>query len=513
VTPEESEAAARTGRGLLLRAALGGLLIVVLTAGATATAGLLQVHELVQRLGRKGGPHIANTGITEAEAGKPQTILVLGSDRRFDEFKANNPALKRNVPARSDTVMLIRLDPHQPAISILSLPRDLKVEIPGHGIDKLNDAYSLGGPTLTLQTIKQLTGLKVNHVVNVQFHGFKEAVDELHCIYVDVDRRYYHSNVGLGFGQRYAEINIQPGYQRLCGSDALSYVRYRHTDSDIVRAARQQDFLRAVKDQVSTSQLFNDRNKLIDIFASSTQTDASLDTTRGLLRIVKLALFSAGHPVREVQFPAQFENDTLPGGAQIDYVIASPESVQRTVNRFLHPTNGAPQPKVELTPDEHPAKKRHLRHALIHGLADGRHLGSQTVAGKDAGMRIYFPSLITTTSRYAQPALRAYTVRDRAGNPHRAYRLVLSSNTIEGQYWGVQGMTWRTPPVLEAKHEQVKRRGRRLSVYRDGGRIRLVAWHAGHSVYWVSNTLSMSLDNSQMLEIAATLARRPRAHP
>jgi hypothetical protein len=74
-------------------------------------------------------------------------------------------------------------------------------------------------------------------------------------------------------------------------------------------------------------------------------------------------------------------------------------------------------------------------------------------------------------------------------------------------------MTWRTPPVLEAKHQQVKRRGRRLSVYRDGGRIRLVAWHAGHSVYWVSNTLSMSLDNSQMLEIAATLARRPRAHP
>ena len=248
--------------------------------------------------------------------------------------------------------MLIRLDPHQEATSVLSLPRDLKVEIPGHGIDKLNQAYSIGGPTLTLQTIKQLTGLKINHVVNVQFRGFRDAVNALGCVYVDVDRRYFHSNDGLPIGQRYAEIDIQPGYQKLCGTDALNYVRYRHTDSDIVRAARQQGFLRAVKDQVSTSALFGQRTKLIDIFAASTQTDASLDTTKGLLRILKLALFSAGHPVREVQFPAEFDVETLPGGAEIAYVVASPDAVQRTVQRFLRPSRAQTRPRVQLTPNE-----------------------------------------------------------------------------------------------------------------------------------------------------------------
>jgi LCP family protein required for cell wall assembly len=513
VSAGEEEAATHTGRGLLLRAALGGFLIVAFTAGATATAGLLKVHDLVQTLERKGGPHIANTGITEAEAGKPQTILVLGSDRRWDEDKRNNPRLKRSVPARSDTVMLIRLDPHQPATSVLSLPRDLRVEIPGHGTDKLNQAYSLGGATLTLQTIKQLTGLKINHVINVQFRGFKDAVNAFGCVYADVDRRYYHSNAGLPIGQRWAEIDIQPGYQRLCGSDALDYVRYRHTDSDIVRAARHQDFLRALKDQISTSQLFNNKDRLIDIFASNTQTDARLDTTKGLLRILKLALFSAGHPVRQVQFPAEFEKDVLPGGAEIDYVVASPESVATTVDHFLHPSEREPR-SAELTPDPGRVPRRHGRRGRrgpVGGLIVGRRLGAQTVAGRHAGFPIYFPSLLTVTSRYANPALRTYELRDRAGKVHRGYRLVLSANTIEGQYWGVQGMTWRSPPILEAKHETMRRHGRRLSVYRDGARIRLVAWRTAHAVYWVSNTLSNSVNNSQMLEIAATLARRPRS--
>ena len=511
MTAGEGEVATTGGRGLLLRAALGGLLIVALTAGATATAGLLKVHDLVQTLERKGGPHIANTGITEAEAGKPQTILVLGSDRRWDEDKRNNPRLKKSVPARSDTVMLIRLDPHQPATSILSLPRDLRVEIPGHGTDKLNQAYTLGGATLTVQTIKQLTGLKINHVVNVQFRGFKDAVNAIGCVYTDVDRRYYHSNAGLPIGQRYAEIDVQPGYQRLCGSDALDYVRFRHTDSDIVRAARQQDFLRAIKDQVSKSQLFGNRDELIDIFASNTQTDARLDTTRGLLRILKLALFSAGHPIRQVQFPAEFEKDVLPGGAEIDYVVASPESVATTVDHFLHPSEKEPRP-AELTPDQPKVRGKHRRRGAVPGLVDGKRAGLEAIAGHRAGFPVYFPTLVTTTSRYANPDVRTYAIRDRAGKPHRAYRLVLSSNATEGQYWGVQGMTWRRPPALEAKHDVLRRHGRRLSVYRDGSRIRMVAWRSGRAVYWVSNTLSNSVNNSQMLEIAATLARRPRTH-
>jgi LCP family protein required for cell wall assembly len=408
--------------------------------------------------------------------------------------------------------MLIRLDPDQAVTSVLSLPRDLKVLIPGHGLDKINDAYSLGGPTLTLQTIEQLTGLRVNHVVNVNFHGFKEAVDAVGCVYLDVDRRYLHSNRGVPIGQRYSAIDVQPGYQRLCGADALAYVRYRHTDSDIVRAARQQDFLRAAKDQVSSSQLVGQRARLVDIFATNTQTDAALDTTNGLLRILKLALFSAGHPVRQIQFPAQFTKETLPGGAEIDYVTATPYAIQRTVQRFLHPAARAPRPSVQLTP----RSRRHRRAATgpsrVAGLVDARRAGEDVVARAiargGAGVPIYFPSRLTVTSRYAASALRSYAIHDRAGRPHAAYRLVVAGNPIEGQYWGVQGTDWRSPPILQASHDRVTRHGRRLSVYRDGSRIRLVAWRTPGAVYWVSNTLSSTLTNSQMLEIASTLTHR-----
>ena len=79
----------------------------------------------------------------------------------------------------------------------MSIPRDLKVEIPGVGTEKFNAAYTYGGPKLTLQVVKELTGLQINHVVNVDFLGFVRAVDAIGCVYVDVDRRYYHSNVGV----------------------------------------------------------------------------------------------------------------------------------------------------------------------------------------------------------------------------------------------------------------------------------------------------------------------------
>src|SRR5256885_17158564 len=104
--------------------------------------------------------------------GKPQTILLLGSDRRFVDIKAKNPV-------RSDTIMLLRLDPSKGATAVMSIPRDLKVDIPGHGISKINEAYSDGGPALTVRTVRQLLGIPINHVVNVNFGGFRGIVNRL----------------------------------------------------------------------------------------------------------------------------------------------------------------------------------------------------------------------------------------------------------------------------------------------------------------------------------------------
>jgi LCP family protein required for cell wall assembly len=482
VKAPEEDRPPRVGRSMLLRAILGATAIVVLTAAATATAGLLQLKGLADTI-KHAAPAIKTPEITPAQAGKAQTLLVLGSDRRFADIK-----LKER--GRSDTLMLVRLDPKQEATAVMSIPRDLKVLIPGHGIDKINSAYSAGGEDLTLKTLKALLGIKINHVVNINFSGFRKAVDALDCVYVDVDRRYYHSNLGLPPSAQYAEINIQPGYQRLCGQKALDYVRFRHADSDIVRAARQQDFLRAAKDQINSSSLIDKRGELIDIFAKATKVDPGLQTIAGLERLLKLGIFSAGHPVREIRFPAQFAQDE-----KSQYVTASADAIHRTVEHFLH-ARASKQPR-ETAPKAN--------------LADARRRGEQevgdVVARRRVSFPVYFPGLLTPQARYTttEPHPRVYTVRDRAGRPHRAYRLVFVQSEIDGQFFGVQGTDWRTPPLLERPTSTRNIEGRKLMLFRDGDRLRYVVWRTKHAVYWVSNSLSLALTNAQMLGVARSL--------
>ena len=154
----------------------------------------------------------------------------------------------RRESGRSDTTMLLRVDPEKEFLSLLSLPRDLKVEIPGYGTDKLNAAYSYGErsePQLTLKTVKELLGIDVNHIVNVDFEGFYDAINAIGCVYVDVDRHYFNPE-----GGEYDDIDIEAGYTKLCGYRALDYVRYRHNDNDLVRGARQQAFVREARQQI-----------------------------------------------------------------------------------------------------------------------------------------------------------------------------------------------------------------------------------------------------------------------
>jgi polyisoprenyl-teichoic acid--peptidoglycan teichoic acid transferase len=491
-----------------LRSLLAGLLIILLTAGATATAALLEIDEFVPKpsANRPPIPKEAEQQITRTEAGKAQTLLLLGSDRRWIDKKNGDPA-------RSDTMMLVRLDPDEAATTVLSIPRDLRVLIPGYGTDKINNAYALGGPALTLKTIKALTGLKIHHVLNVNFGGFRGAVDALGCFYVDIDRRYYHSNEGLPVSQRYAEINVPAGYQELCGQKALDYVRFRHADNDLVRAARQQDFLRVVKDQLSTSSVIDDRKKLANVFEDAAQTDRSLSTLSGFIRLLKLALFSADHPVRQLEFPAEFSKGFAGDGTPVDFVDASPDAIAGVVDDFLH-GGGEKAERKQLAAGSKPKARPKTLKGLVEAgdMVDARAVG-RTVLRRASpkrrrrlGMPLRFPEYLTMSGRYAEEQNpRIYTIRDRADKPHTAYRVTVVESVLEGAYYGVQGTTWRTPPLL-AHPSAVKRvAGRRLELFRSGKKLRFVAWRTSAGVYWVSNTLTMKLRDDQMLALAASL--------
>ncbi len=119
---------------------------------------------------------------------------------------------------------------------------------------------------------------------------------------------------------------------------------------------------------------------------------------------------------------------------------------------------------------------------------------------------VYYPRTRLSRGGYVRDSPRAHEIEHNGGGSHRAYRIVLSQGD-SGQYYGVQGTTWRSPPILKGTSTQRRMRGRTYRVYRDGSHIRLVAWRTGQAVYWVSNTLSARLSNAQMLAVARSLIR------
>jgi LCP family protein required for cell wall assembly len=477
---------------------LAALVVVLASAATVATAALLEFKDDKDIfLGAGGGNlNLQKGALDNVDAGGPQTILVLGSDQRYVDIKAKNPV-------RSDTIILLRLDPDKGATAVMSIPRDLKVKIPGHGTDKINAAYAIGGPTLSVKTIRNLLHIPITHVVNVNFGGFRRAVDRLGCVYTDVDRRYINDNSPpFGGGGDYAAIDVKAGYQKLCGQDALAFVRYRHFDTDLVRAARQQQFLADAKDQIGVGKLFSDRKALLRIFGRYTQTD--INSGDAILRLLKLAVESAQKPVQEIRFPGDITGD---------YVTATPTHLADVAKRFLSaaPPIKSPASTSSTKQSSSSSKKKSSKKtstALPPGL-QAAGTGAEDEAVQLAAklpFSVYYPKAALAGAALLPDHSRAYDIFDRNGHKYRAYRMVIKTDLL-GQYYGVEGTNWSGPPILDNPSERRRMSGRTYELFYDGSRLRLVAWRSGKAVYWVSNTLLSSLTNQQMLALARSAGR------
>jgi LCP family protein required for cell wall assembly len=490
---------------------LASVVIVLVTAGATSTSILLYVDSIAKALSHNNKLQSAvKRFLAQTNGGEPENILIIGSDKRASEPED---------PGRSDTTILLRLDPDRNAIALMSIPRDLKVEIPGYGTEKFNAAYTYGGPRLTLRVVKELTGLPINHVVNVDYLGFVRAVDAISCVYVDVDRRYYHSNVGLPPSEQYSEINIQPGYQLLCGKKALQYVRYRHTDTDLVRAARQQDFLSAARARVPISELVLDRNELLDIFTQYTTSDISDAST--MLEVLKLFVASRNATIKEVHFPAELGPS---------FVYASHQAIQEAVDKFLGieasggprgsldeggaqgTASKAPKKHRKASKDKHVVKPKPPGDDGLAPAAEAGQLEAETVARKvGGGFPVFYPTRLPSGAYYVESNSylhvqdpRVYHFKDTNGKRHVAYRMVLQMELPDGiHYFGVQGIRgWTDPPILSDPSETRDIHGREYDIYLDGDRVKMIAWRRGDCVYWISNSLLQALTNDQMVGMA-----------
>jgi LCP family protein required for cell wall assembly len=206
----------------------------------------------------------------------PSTILVMGTDGGSEPGRGSDH--------RSDSLLLLHTDPGTHRISYLSIPRDLRVDIPGYGPSKINAASQLGGPTLTLSTVRALTGLPIQHVVVVDFDGFKKLIDAIGGIEVNVPKPILSNRFDCPYKpSRCADWKgwrFEKGPQHMDGHRALVYSRIREnrlnpSDTDISRAGRQQQVADAVGAKIASLGTFVRLPFIGDSIAAPIATDLS----------------------------------------------------------------------------------------------------------------------------------------------------------------------------------------------------------------------------------------------
>ena len=468
--------------------------IVSSMAAATAVSFLLFLNDIAKGL-NDSDLSAARAQLEQVEGGAPQTILVLGSDKR-DSTQGD--------PGRSDTAILLRVDPDKEFLSLMSMPRDLVVPIPDHGPDKLNAAYTYGeldnpkggGEELAIRTIKEYLGIPINHVVNVDFAGFYEAVNAIGCVYIDVDRHYFNPP-----GTGYAEIDVEAGYQRLCGYNALAYVRYRHNDNDLVRGARQQDFIREARQRIPPGELlpvFGRGDELIDIFTKNTSSDINDPGT--IVEMLKSFADVRNAPVRQITL-GQLSAE---GGVE-----ASEAQIEAAVNQFLgNDLDDAPDEPAEPEKDKSgkdgggddkndpPEPNPPAPAALVEFAGPSQEKAvefARFMQHQKADLPIFYPTMLAANSNTAisEESRAAQLVGSDGKDIYQMYKFVVPFQEGFGvSYYGVSGTNWDDPPILKNPSDTRTINGREYLLFYERDRLRLVGWRTPKGSYWVINTLT-----------------------
>ncbi|WP_064200954.1 LCP family protein [Brevibacillus brevis] len=209
--------------------------------------------------------------LTGTEPLKPFVALLLGVDSRDGES------------ARSDTMMLAAIHPGKQSVYLLAIPRDSYMELPGKGYDKVNHAMAFGGPKLVKESLEKFLQIKIDRYISVDFDGFRQIVDELGGVTVDVKKRMKYSDPSDD-----TYIDIQPGLQTLSGEQALDYARYRKSDlgkedSDYMRIGRQQEILKALASKGTSLQGYTKAFSLMEILGQHVKTDLTEQEIASLL--------------------------------------------------------------------------------------------------------------------------------------------------------------------------------------------------------------------------------------
>lgn len=353
------------------------------------------------------------TSVTPWDGAGRVTVLLLGVDYR--DWVADEGA------ARSDTMILLTLDPLTKTAGILSIPRDLWVPIPGFKHGKINTAYYLGdayqlpggGPALAIQTVEQFIGVPVNYFAQIDFAAFVRFIDELGGVTIDVPQEIKVDLLGTGFKTK---KTLQPGRQLLPGEWALAYARARYTEGgDFDRAARQQQVIMAIRERIlrwdMLPTLVSKAPALYNELASSIRTNLSLQ------EVIQLAFLAQSVPDEGIQRGIIDEHSVLFANSpdELSILIPLPDKINLVRDQVFASAGGL-GPQTPGSPQEQ-MQAEQARIAVYDGSA---------AAGILERTLQYLQSLganITTSSPAAQP-YAATTIIDHTGNPHTLKYLV-----------------------------------------------------------------------------------------
>ena len=316
----------RTGRRITPKRVIVGLLIALVTWLALSLA-LFLISASVQS---GGVPSDAQNALSSGGNMLTSTdnVLVIGTDQRpkgTHEAGANTS----DAGSRSDTLMLWRVGGG--VSRRLSIPRDTLVSIPGHGTNKINAAYAIGGPALTIKTVEALTGLKINHVIIINFANFPKFIDAIGGVNVKTGR--ICSTISGGTAHGGFSLNLQPGVHHLDGRDALTLARTRENacnaaSNDLTREGYQQQIINSIKSQLLSVHTF------FHLPWASWYAPQAIRTDMGgftLLSLFAGAELGGSAPVQILE-PTGGEN--VPGVG--DSLTVTPQDVQHAVSKLVN---------------------------------------------------------------------------------------------------------------------------------------------------------------------------------
>lgn len=402
-----------------------------------------------------------------------ETFLLIGSDTRASADAG-----------RSDTMILMRLDRTNNTISMLSIPRDLEVQIPGYGTNKINAAFSYGGAKKLIETVRDEFEVPIDHFAIIDFRGFRKVVDAVGGVYLTMDQRYYNHNDGSA-ANNYADIDLHPGYQRLTGRQALSWVRFRHKDSDFFRAARQQLFLRELKRQLTSRSNVPGLPQVMRAVAKSTTSD--LDSVSETLELARVILDVPPSRVFRITLES---SGGLYGG--IYYTRSSDSQKRQAMQEWLNPLKHHAAPKPQATSEA----------AVQRAPAPAAGLLADTQA---AGL----VKRVRTSLNTCVPTKRPSGLSWASDEPVRSYEVagkqaVAYSQTLGSSGRGVVWMftDWTNAPILADVDERKRINGHTYDLYYENGKLRMVAWKSGTTRAWLTNSLRNELSSQSMLAMA-----------